>query len=237
MFKLFSIPLRRKNTTITCVPVRHIRGPRQIFIPSDFSSAAFFIVLGLILKNTALCIKTVNINPSRCGLLPILKRMGATIIFKNRVNSYEPYSDIIVKSSPLKATTVLPHEIPSIIDEIPILSVAASYAKGTTLIRGVKELTIKETNRVASMVTNLSRAGIMINAVPITLNGKSDIALLIKGGGKHKSASLTSFNDHRSAMSAVIFGAAAQEYQTLDTIDSIAKSFPEFITVFESLIR
>jgi len=189
--------------------------------------------LGLILKNSKIVIKNVNINPTRCGLLQVLKRMGGKIKIKNKTNAYEPYADIVVESSILKAVKVEPEEIPSMIDEVPILCVAAAFAEGKTEIRGVKELRIKETDRVWSMVHNLSEAGIDI----YNARFDDDEEIVIKGSKSPRPASFVSSFDHRIAMSMIIFGMALNKESEIDDIACINKSFPQFISLVKSLRR
>ena len=233
MLKLFRAGVKVKGKIVTCKPIKKLVSPKKLVIPGDFSSAAFFIVLGLITKKSKIVIKNVNINPTRCGLLQVLKRMGGKIKIKNKKNSYEPYADIVVMSSELKATEVKPEEIPSMIDEVPILCVAAAFAKGRTEIRGVKELRIKETDRVWSMVHNLSIAGVDI----YNARYKDDEEIVINGGKTYRAYSFESFFDHRIAMSMIIFSMALHRESDIDETDCINKSFPQFISLVKSLYR
>jgi len=233
MLKLFGAGVMAKDTTIACQPVEGLISPKELFIPADFSSAAFFIVLGLILKNSRLIIKDVNTNPTRCGLLNVLKRMGANIKITNEKNAYEPYADIVVESSQLKATIVEPYEVPSMIDEIPVLCVASSFAKGRTEIKGVKELKVKETDRVKSMMVNLSRAGVDI----CEESYGDDLKIVITDIGKPKPVNFESFHDHRTAMSMIIFAMALEGESRIDDTRCINKSFPEFISLVKSLYK
>ena len=228
MLKLFGAKIKVDGKEIICQPIKKLISPKEIYIPSDFSSAAFFIVLGLLLENTQLTIKNVNINPSRCGLLRVLKEMGANIKITNQKDGYEPYADITVKSSFLRGAVVEPEEIPSMIDEIPALCVAASFASGKTLIQGISELKVKETDRINSISKNLTNAGVKVEI-------DSDNELMIEGTTEHKPSHFMSFGDHRTAMSAVILGAAIGNNCTVDDIRCIDKSFPQFISLFESL--
>ncbi|MCK9573196.1 MAG: 3-phosphoshikimate 1-carboxyvinyltransferase [Candidatus Omnitrophica bacterium] len=233
MLKLFGANIIVKDTTVTCQPVKHLVSPGNLLIPGDFSSAAFFIVLGLILRNSRLIIKDVNINPTRCGLLNVLKRMGANIKITNEKNTYEPYADIIVESSQLKAAIVEPDEVPSMIDEIPVLCVASSFAEGKTQIKGVKELRVKETDRVRSMIVNLSKAGVDIYEESYG----NDLKIVIAGKRKHKACNFESFHDHRTAMSMIIFAMALEDGSRIDDTFCINKSFPEFISLVKSLYK
>jgi len=233
MLKLFGAKIKIKGTTVTCKPVKKLISPKKLFVPGDFSSAAFFIVLGLILKNSKIVIKNVNINPTRCGLLQVLRRMGGKIKIKNKKNAYESYADIVVESSTLKAVKVEPEEIPSMIDEVPILCVASAFAEGKTEIRGVRELRIKETDRVWSMVHNLSEAGIDI----YNARFDNDEEIVIKGSKNIRPASFVSSFDHRIAMSMIIFGMALNKESEIDDITCINKSFPQFLSLVKSLHR
>ena len=230
MLKLFKVNLQTKDKKITCYPAAELISPGEIFIPSDFSSAAFFIVLGLILKKSKLTVKNVSINPTRCGLLKVLKKMEAKIQIINIREEYEPYADIIVESSRLKApkNAIPADEIPSMIDEIPILSIAAAFAEGETVIQGVNELKVKETDRIHSIVSILSAVG-----VDIYVDSRGEIS--IKGANQFNPANFSSFGDHRTAMSAIILGIAMGKQCYIDDVKCINKSFPEFIPLFESL--
>ena len=234
MLKLFKAPLAKKGKVITLKGVRKLTTPRKIFVPGDFSSASFFIVLGLIARKSKLLVKNVNINPTRCGLLKVLKRMGANIKIINKKNYYEPYADILVTSSSLRATQVTEAEIPSMIDEIPILCSAASFAKGTTIIRGVKELKVKESDRLNAIIYNLKRAGIKIKTRQYKNKGKMDWCIEVSGTKAHQS-SFKSFGDHRIAMSMIVLGLALDGKSQIDDVKCINKSFPEFISLIKSL--
>ncbi len=228
ILKLFKANFRvDPDRTIVVNQTDKLEAPTELFIPADFSGAAFFIVLGLILKNSQLLIKGVNINPTRCGLLRVLERMGAAIEIENRHDDYEPYADLKVKSSELKPVTVNPEEIPSMIDEIPILCVAASFAKGTSRISGLAELRVKEADRLESIRTLLKDAGVNIRIV-----GSDTIE--IEGQAKLSPAEFKSFSDHRTAMSAVVLGSVINGCSVDDT-KCIDKSSPEFISLIESL--
>jgi len=234
MLSLFKADINVRGRKIICKPAKKLLSPGELYVPSDFSSAAFFIILGLILPNTKVVIKNVNINPTRSGLLRVLQRMKADIKVVNKRKDYEMYADLIVKSSKLKATTVYKKEVPSLIDEIPILCVAAAFAKGETKVIGVNELKVKETDRLNSIVHNLGAAGIDIRIKEFGRQEK-DSSILIKGTEKFKSVHFKSFKDHRTAMSAIILGTATGFESTIDDIGCINKSFPQFISLIESL--
>ncbi|HQP91695.1 MAG TPA: 3-phosphoshikimate 1-carboxyvinyltransferase, partial [Candidatus Omnitrophota bacterium] len=207
--------------------------PGRIYVPSDISSAAFFIVAALIIPGSNIIIKKVGINPTRTGILEVLKRMGARISIKNRSRSSgELFADLEVKSSVLNAVVINNSEIPSLIDELPILMMASAFAKGRTLIKGAGELRVKETDRIKSISYNLSRLG--VHSRVISHNGDEDIE--ITGSQPQGGASLKSFSDHRTAMSAVIGALACKNPSELDDISCVSKSFPEFMSVLNHLL-
>jgi 3-phosphoshikimate 1-carboxyvinyltransferase len=230
----FGAKLRKKGKLIACEPSQ-LRSPGSIFIPSDFSSAAFFIVLGLILQKSELLIKDVNVNPTRCGLLKVLKRMGANIKMINKKDYYEPYADILVKSSRLSGVEVKESEIPLMIDEIPILCVAASFARGKTRILGVGELKVKETDRIKALVYNLKKAGVKIASQQYVKGGRKNWKIIIEGNKKIKPGRFRSFSDHRTAMSMIVLGKALNKPSSIDDTKCINKSFPQFVSLIESL--
>ncbi|MCM8773245.1 MAG: 3-phosphoshikimate 1-carboxyvinyltransferase [Candidatus Omnitrophica bacterium] len=234
LLKLFKANIEEKKGYILCSESQ-LTTPGKIFIPGDFSSAAFFIVLGTISPDSQILIKDVGINPTRIGLIRILKKMGADIKILNRKNYFEPYADILVKSSNIKGITIDAKYIPTMIDEMPIIFVCAAFAKGETTIFGLKELKVKETDRINSMVYNLKKAGVDIEAKPFD----NDWMVKIKGGSKDifnlKSLKFKSFSDHRTAMSMIIFSLATGNTHYIDDIGCIDKSFPEFISIVDSL--
>ncbi|OQX87970.1 MAG: 3-phosphoshikimate 1-carboxyvinyltransferase [Candidatus Omnitrophica bacterium 4484_70.2] len=230
MLKFFGAKIKKKKGIIICQKSLLVT-PGQIFIPADISSASFFVALATLIENSKIEIKNVGINPTRLGFVNILKKMGAKIKILNKKNYFEPYADIVVESSRLKGIKIEENEIPLMIDEIPLLFVCCAFAKGETEILGLKELKIKETDRIYSMVYNLKRAGVDIEALEYGNNWK----VKIKGIKRIKPVLFKSFSDHRTAMSLVIFGLAAGERFYIDDISCINKSFPEFISLVESL--
>ncbi|MCU0650665.1 MAG: 3-phosphoshikimate 1-carboxyvinyltransferase [Candidatus Omnitrophica bacterium] len=232
MLIMFGAKITRKAGTISLSGGQRLRSPGAIIIPGDISSAAFFIVAASLLKGSDILIKRVSINPTRTGILSVMRRMGADIRVINRKVSAEPFADIRVRYSPLKAVSVTAKEIPSLIDELPIIMVAACLARGKTVLKGVGELRVKETDRIRSMVTNLSKMGCRIE---IKRSKKSE-DLVIHGKAVMLGASVRSFGDHRTAMSMIVAGLAAEGRTTIDDISCISKSFPDFIKVLRSLI-
>lgn len=210
-----------------------LTSPKSIRIPSDISSASFFIVLACVLKNSHIAIRNVSLNQTRCGIIDVLKKMGGRIQIINQREKYgEPIGDLVVESSSLRAVTLEERRIPSLIDELPILMVAASFAKGTTILKGVGELRVKETDRISSMVVNLSKMGVLIES---KLKGNKEV-ISIQGKAGVRGGSFRSFGDHRTAMSLVIAGLAANSPSSIDEVACVAKSFPHFLDILKHLV-
>lgn len=223
---------RRKPNTITIKGNKELVSPKKIYIPADISSASFFIVAALILPHSKICIRKVSLNPTRMGAIRVLKRMGADIqVCRSEAAGFEPMGDIIVKSSKLKGTLIKKEEIPSLIDELPILMVAACFAKGLSALQGVDELRVKEADRIKSMTENLSQMGAKIENLKA---GKME-NIIIEGEKPLKGKRVKSFGDHRTAMSMFVAGSVAGGETVIDDVSCIAKSFPGFIKAFDRL--
>jgi len=231
MLKLFKADLTTQGNKI-CVNKSVLKTPGLVNISGDISSATFFVVAALLVKNSKIVIKNTGINPTRIGAISVLKRMGGRIRILNKKDLFEPQADIEVSSSDLRATVIDEHEISGLVDEIPILMVAASLAHGKTIIRGVKELRVKETDRIRSMSLNLLKLGVNIRVSAVNKNE----TLEITGVRSLNSAKLQSFSDHRTAMSMFVAGLAAGGVCRLDDVFCINKSFPGFLTAFKQLI-
>ena len=235
MLSLFGVKIKKENKKIVLDKIK-IKSVEKLFIPGDFSSASFFIVLAALLKNSEVLLKDVNINPTRTQLLRVLERMNANIKIINKKKYFEPYGDILVKSSSLKATDIRIDEVPLMIDEIPIFCVAASFAEGTSTIYGVKELTVKESNRINSIVSNLRKIGVDINVKKFNINKEENLLIKIRGKKIYKSNIVfESFSDHRIAMSMIVLGKVLDGESYIDNIKCIDKSFPEFVSIIDSL--
>ncbi|OGW37348.1 MAG: 3-phosphoshikimate 1-carboxyvinyltransferase [Nitrospirae bacterium RBG_13_39_12] len=200
----------------------------DIYVPGDFSSAAFFIIAALLIKDSDLTIEGVGINPTRTGLISALKEMGSDIELYNVRNlSGEPVADIHCKGgADMKAINITKEKIPALIDEFPIFCVAATQAEGNTTIKGAEELRLKESDRIMSMTTELRKMGAEII--------EFDDGLSIKGKTRLKGAFLESYRDHRIAMSLSIAALIADGTTTINGISSAKISFPGF---FETLRR
>lgn len=193
----------------------------DIVIPGDISSAAFWLVAASIVPGSEITLRHVGLNPTRDAIITVLRRMGADITVTNRVDAGEPYGDITVRASEkLRATTVLKEEIPNLIDEIPVLAVAAAFAEGTTVIRNAAELRVKESDRIATTAGNLRAMGAAVEEFPDGME--------ITGGKPLHGATLESYGDHRIAMGFLMAGLVAEGETTLLHCQNINTSYPGF---------
>lgn len=196
---------------------------RAIVVPADPSSAAFPAVAALIVPDSEVLLEGVGMNPLRFGLFETLLEMGADIEIRNRrVEAGEPVGDLLVRASRLKGVEVPPERAPSMIDEYPILSVAAAFAEGETVMRGVGELRVKESDRLAAMARGLAACGVRVTEDPDTL------AVAGSGNGVAGGAAIAADLDHRIAMSFLVLGLAAEAPVSIDDGRTIDTSFPGF---------
>jgi len=194
---------------------------RPVAVPGDISSAAFFLVAASIVPGSELLIKNVGVNPTRTGIIDALRNMGADITLENmRDEAGEPVADLLVRSALLKGITLGGEIIPRMIDEVPVLAVAAALAEGETVIRDAKELRVKETDRIATMAAELRKVGVEVEEL-------SD-GMRIVGGKPISGAVCESHGDHRVAMSMLIAGLAAKGETTVNGTRWIETSFPGF---------
>ena len=201
---------------------------QAIFVPADPSSAAFPLVAALLVPGSEILLQNVMMNPTRTGLITTLLEMGANISIENRrVEGGEEVTDLVVRAGPLKGVDVPAGRAPSMIDEYPILAVAASFAHGTTTLRGLAELRAKESDRLAAVA-----AGLAANGVRHHVNGDD---LIIEGGAVPGGGTVTTHLDHRLAMSFLVMGLAADHSVSVDDGDTIATSFPGFEALMSGL--
>ena len=203
--------------------------PRDIYIPGDFSSAAFLIVAGLIISKSKITLKDVGLNYYRIGLIDVLKKMNARINIKNkRKLNNEDIGDIEVFCSNLKGVNFTGKISPRMIDEYPIVFIAASFASGTSVFRGLGELKVKESNRLKVMYETLKLLGVKIKM--------GDSQIEIEGGENYNcNSKIKTFDDHRIAMSSLVFGMASNGSVEIDDMSMIKTSFPNFKETFEGL--
>jgi len=198
-------------------------------VPGDFSSAAFFMVAAIVIPGAEVLLKNVGINPTRTGLISVLQSMGADIrIMNTRSVSGEPVADIICRgTSGLKAVTVTGDMVPSLIDEFPVLCIAAAKAEGTTMIRGAEELRVKESDRIKAMATEIAKMGVPVQEYPDGLD--------ITGIDTLNGAEVNSHGDHRIAMSMAVAGLTAAGMTTIHGAHAVDISFPSFFSLIRAL--
>ncbi|MBO8464293.1 MAG: 3-phosphoshikimate 1-carboxyvinyltransferase [Firmicutes bacterium] len=229
MLEQFGVPVITHNTTVSISTASKLYH-QKIIVPGDISSAAFFMVAGLIVPNSCIRIQNVGINPTRSGILDVCIAMGANITLENKKTDIgEPTADIIVKTSNLKGTIISGEMIPRLIDEIPILAVMACFADGETIIKDAKELKVKESNRLDIIVKNLSAMGADITA--------TDDGMIIRGGKPLHGTTIDSNNDHRIAMSFAIASLVADGVTAIQNAECVAISYPNFYHDLAYLIR
>jgi 3-phosphoshikimate 1-carboxyvinyltransferase len=210
-----------------------VTGPAQlqgqtVIVPGDISSAAFWLVAGAIVPNSDLTIENVGVNPTRTGILEALAQMGADITRENeQIVAGEPVADLRVRHSTLKACTIAGDLVPRLIDEIPILAVAATFATGTSVIRDAAELRVKESDRLSVMATQLNQMGAKITELPDGME--------ITGGTSLVGTELDSYTDHRIAMSLAIAALNASGITTIHRAEAAAVSYPNFTPTLEQI--
>lgn len=194
---------------------------KDIFVPGDISSAAFFIVAASILEGSSIIIKNIGLNPSRTGIISVLKSMGASIEISNeRILNNEKFGDIIVIHKPLRGIVLDSEIMGTLIDEIPIIAVAAAFAEGETIIRNAEELKHKETNRIKAIAEELRKMNCNIQTL--------DDGLIIRGGNKLKGNKVQSHNDHRIAMALTIAALNCEGDFEIVNSNCVSISFPNF---------
>jgi len=202
---------------------------QTVVVPGDISSAAFWLVAGAIVPGSELLIENVGVNPTRTGVLDALAQMGADVTRENeREVAGEPVADLRVKAGPLQACEIGGALVPRLIDEIPVLAVAAAFAKGTTVIKDAAELRVKESDRLAVMATQLTRMGARVTERPDGLE--------ITGGMPLQGAELEAHDDHRIAMSLAIAALTAKGKTTIHRAEAASISYPNFVDTLTAIL-
>jgi 3-phosphoshikimate 1-carboxyvinyltransferase len=203
--------------------------PMEMEVPGDFSSAAFFLIAALLLPGSEIVARSVGVNPTRTGLLEAISRMGAKVEIENvREISGEPVADIrCMGGTGLKAVDLTGEIIPSLIDEFPILCVAAAHAEGFTTIRGAEELRVKESDRIKAMASELRKMGAFVEEYPDGIG--------IQGAGRLRGAEVDSHGDHRIAMAMAVAALAAEGTTTILNASAVGISFPSFFEILREL--
>ena len=220
MLSAFGAIIERKDKCVTIYPNPELEA-MEVIVPGDISSAAFFMVAGLIVPNSKLILQNVGINPTRRGILDALLAMGGHITcFNERELCGEPVCDMIIESSDLHGITIEGDIIPTMIDEIPAFAVAALFAHGTTIIKDAKELRVKESNRIDTMCHELGKMGVVIRPL--------EDGMIIEGNATLHGAILESYDDHRIAMSLAVAALKATTPSQILNSECIRISYPHF---------
>lgn len=227
MLNYFGGNVKTIETTATVTPNPTLIG-QKVTIPGDISSAAYFIAAGLMVPNSEILIKNVGINPTRAGIIRVCKQMGADISLLNESNANgELTADIFVKSSELNGIEIKGEVIPTLIDELPIISVLACFAKGRTIIKDAAELKVKESNRIDVCVNNLKSMGADVTA--------TDDGMIINGGNELHGSVIDSKLDHRIAMSFAIAALMAKGTTSITNAECVNISYPGFYSDLKML--
>ena len=227
MLKAYGADISVTDKTVTLKPASELFG-QKVEVPGDISSAAYFIVAGLITPDSEVLIKNVGINETRDGIIRVVKAMGGNITLLNEhIACGEKVADVLVKSSNLKATTIEGAIIPTLIDELPVIAILATCAEGTTTIKDATELKVKECNRIDAVTKNLQAMG--GNITP------TEDGFIIKGGAPLHAARIETFHDHRIAMSFAVANLIADGENTYDKPEVVCISYPGFYEDLNSL--
>jgi 3-phosphoshikimate 1-carboxyvinyltransferase len=227
MIRKFGGEIQKDNRTIT------VKGGQKliasdILVPGDISSAAFFLVAGAIVPDSEIVLKNVGLNPTRTGIIEIMKKMGANLeIHQNVADAFEPVGDLTIKTSSLKGTVIEGDVIPRLIDEIPIIALLATQAEGKTIIKDASELKVKETNRIDTVVQELTKLGASIEA--------TEDGMIIQGGTALKGGTVSSHGDHRIGMMLAIASLLCKDEVHLENPEAISVSYPNFFSHLNSL--
>lgn len=224
----FGANVQSCGTTATILPEPRLSG-MKITVPGDISSAAYFIAAGLMIPGSEILIRNVGINPTRDGILRVVRDMGGDVaVLNEKVSGGEPVADLLVKHSALRALDIGGDIIPTLIDELPVIAVLACMAEGTTVIRDAQELKVKESNRIDVMVKNLTAMGAHVTA--------TDDGMIIEGGHPLHGAVIDSHLDHRIAMSFAIAALAADGETEITGADCVNISYPNFYETLKALM-
>ena len=227
MLRYFGADIQCEGTTSTVLPDPRLVG-QKVNVPGDISSAAYFIAAALLVPGSEVLLKNVGINPTRDGMLRVVRAMGGDVTLVNEnTDGAEPCADLLIRSSSLHATTIEGELIPTLIDELPVIAVLAAFAEGTTVIKDAAELKVKESDRIAVMAENLKRMGADVEP--------TDDGMVIHGGRPLHGATINPYLDHRIAMSFAVAALAADGETKIQDADCVKISYPGFYTDLEGL--
>ena len=229
MLSSFGASVTSEGTTATILPDPHLVG-QKVSVPGDISSAAYFICAALMVPGSEVLIRNVGINPTRDGILRVVRAMGADIEYQNvREQAGEKTADLLVRyTKELHGTIIEGDLIPTLIDEIPVIAVLAATAEGETVIRDAQELRVKESDRLTIMVDSLTAMGCDIEGTPD--------GMIIRGGCPLQGAQIDSHLDHRIAMSFAVASLVAEGTTVIQNAECVNISYPEFYRDLASLI-
>lgn len=228
MLESFGVPTHREGNAIS-LKGGQVPHACDFTVPGDISSAAFWLVAAAALPGARLCIKNVGLNPTRTAIIDVLARMGAKITLRHAILEGEAMGDIHVEGAGLTATTIQPAEVPNLIDEIPVIAVAAALANGRTVIRNARELRVKETDRITTVVNNLRAMGGVVE--------EFEDGMEIEGGHPLHGATLDSFGDHRIAMAFAIAGLFADGGTRILNTACVNTSYPGFAHHLQAVLE
>jgi 3-phosphoshikimate 1-carboxyvinyltransferase len=191
-----------------------------VLVPGDASSAAFLVVAALVLPDSELRLDGVLLSPTRTAFLEVLRAMGGKVEARVEAREPEPVGSIVASSSALEGTAIRPELVPSLVDEVPALAVAAAFAKGELRVTGAGELRLKESDRIAALASGLAAMGAGVQELPD--------GLVVEGGRRLRGAAVRSHDDHRIAMALSIAALAADGPTEIEGAECVAVSFPEF---------
>jgi 3-phosphoshikimate 1-carboxyvinyltransferase len=226
MLGAFGVQVDRDGATVSLAGGQPLTGT-DIEVPADFSSAAFFLVAGCLAAPAGLRLRNVGLNPTRTGLLDMLRMMGARITVHQHATAGEPLADLDVEAGPLRGIEVPEHLVPLSIDEFPVFFIAAACAEGETLVRGAEELRVKESDRLAVMAAGLATLGVEHTLLPDGIR--------IRGGRTLGGGTIDSHGDHRIAMSFAVASLRARDPIRILDVANVATSFPGFVELAQSV--
>lgn len=226
MLQQMGVPVRVDGLTIAVEGGTLPRGG-QVIVPGDISSAAYLMVAAAVLPDSDITIENVGINSTRAGIIKVLQSMGADLQIEPLPGGGEPKANIRIRTSHLRATEIGGSIVPTLIDELPVLAVAAAFAQGTTLVRDAAELRVKECDRIAAVTQELGRLGVDIEE-------RAD-GWVIQGGGSLTGGRVSGRGDHRIVMALTVLGLGMKSPVEIKDAEAISISFPEFVTTLKEL--
>lgn len=230
MLRAFGCTVEEDGNMVKLEGKQRLQGDMHIIVPGDISSAAFFLVAGLIVPNSKITLKKVGMNPTRTGIIEVIEKMGGNFTISNLVEDVaEPYADLTVTTSNLKGVEISGSLIPRLIDEIPVIALLATCAEGKTIIKDAEELKVKETNRIDTVVNELNKMGADIEA--------TEDGMIVTGKTTLHGTTVSSYGDHRIGMMLAIASLIADGEVHLENSEAINVSYPTFFEHLSLLLK